>query len=241
MDLNINYYSALDANKNATNIDIKKSYYFLSKKYHPDVNNNIEDQSKFQLIAKAYSILSDEELKKEYDKKSRWGKDYSEFQELFKVDMEFDYSKENEKLEKFKNKEILDIIVKIDPDKFDGTLEYPRYVLCKSCKGSGKDLKSKIVIRDEKGNIKGMFDADDGCDFCDGTGKDSRDQDCGFCHGLGKIGMKDCNDCKGEKRILGKQKLSGIKLDGDETKVEAMGHLSSHVHGIVGNLILKYN
>jgi hypothetical protein len=33
--------------------------------------------------------------------------------------------------------------------------------------------------------------------------------------------MKQCSKCDGERRILGKQKLKGIKLEGDETKVES--------------------
>jgi len=62
---------------------------------------------------------------------------------------------------------------------------------------------------------------------------------CNFCNGKGKIGLTPCKKCNGEKRILGKQKLSGIKLTGDETKVESMGNCSKDVAGMVGYLLLK--
>jgi DnaJ-class molecular chaperone len=63
-------------------------------------------------------------------------------------------------------------------------------------------------------------------------------QECGFCFGKGKVGLNPCTTCKGEKRILGKQKLKGIKLTGDETKIEAMGHCSKSEPGKVGYLLL---
>ena len=113
-------------------------------------------------------------------------------------------------------------------------------VICKKCNGSGKDLKSKFVIKDDQGNIKGIFDSDDGCDFCEGSGKDPWGNKCSFCFGQGKIGSKDCDSCKGEKRILGKQKLTKIKIDKDksETTIPHMGHFSKNEPGKVGNLIL---
>jgi hypothetical protein len=50
--------------------------------------------------------------------------------------------------------------------------------------------------------------------------------------------MTHCKKCDGEKRILGKQKLSGIKLDGDETKVDSMGHHSKNEPGKSGYLLI---
>ena len=63
-------------------------------------------------------------------------------------------------------------------------------------------------------------------------------QDCSFCQGQGKVGLNPCQTCKGEKRILGKQKLSNIKLTGDETKIESMGHCAKNEPGKVGYLLL---
>jgi DnaJ-class molecular chaperone len=62
--------------------------------------------------------------------------------------------------------------------------------------------------------------------------------DCPFCFGKGKVGLNPCTTCKGERRILGKQKLTKIKLTGDETKIDAMGHCSKTEPGKVGYLLL---
>ena len=237
MDFNVNYYLALGLHKNAELKDIKKAYYKLSFKLHPD-HNKEADPNLFADITKAYDILMDENQKLEYDKKSKWGKEYSEYYELLNFEFNNDaetWSKEN--LDRFKKNELLDIVEFID-DKFKGSLEYQRWVLCKECSGSGKDLKSKIVIKDDDGNIKASFDTDDGCDFCEGSGKDFKGNPCGFCFGKGAIGINECKKCNGKKRILGLQKVSGIKLKGDKTKVEFMGNFSKDEPGKVGNLYL---
>jgi hypothetical protein len=68
--------------------------------------------------------------------------------------------------------------------------------------------------------------------------KDYKGDNCHFCSGKGKVGLTPCKTCKGEKRILGKQKLTGIKLTGKETKVEAMGHFAKNEPGKVGYLLI---
>ncbi len=73
---------------------------------------------------------------------------------------------------------------------------------------------------------------------CEGSGKDYAGRECSFCSGKGKVGLTPCNTCKGDKRILGKQKLKNITLTGDETKLEAMGHYSKDETGKVGYLLL---
>lgn len=65
-------YSILNLEKNKANqSDIKKSYYKLSLKYHPDkvTEETLKEESKikFQCLGRIYSILSDEEKKKLYD------------------------------------------------------------------------------------------------------------------------------------------------------------------------------
>jgi DnaJ-class molecular chaperone len=236
MDKNKNYYGILGVNKDATQSEIKKSYYKLSFIHHPDKSTN-SDVSIFHDITDAYNTLMDEKVRKEYDLKSRFGSNYNEYYELLDVNVNFNYDDEKANLERFKKNEVLNIRVNVGND-FDGSIEYERFVKCKACDGSGKDLSSKIHIKDNDGNILKTFDSDDGCDFCDGTGKDYKGGDCLFCSGKGKIGLTPCNTCKGEKRILGKQKLSNIKLTGDETRVDAMGHYSKEETGKVGFLLI---
>lgn len=63
------YYQILNVPRNAKLKDIKKSYYRLSKKYHPDLfNKNLPDSdSKFLQVSQAYEVLKDKEKRKTYD------------------------------------------------------------------------------------------------------------------------------------------------------------------------------
>ena len=59
-----NPYDILGVTQDASNEDIKKAYRDLSKKHHPDLGGDTE---KMKAINVAYSILSDEDKRKEYD------------------------------------------------------------------------------------------------------------------------------------------------------------------------------
>ncbi|CAL8090870.1 unnamed protein product [Calicophoron daubneyi] len=62
------YYKILGVDKSASQADIKKAYYQLAKKYHPDVNKNDSDApQKFQEVSEAYEILGDETKRRQYD------------------------------------------------------------------------------------------------------------------------------------------------------------------------------
>src|SRR6185369_12816985 len=58
------YYSVLGVDKKATQDDIKKAFRKLAHKHHPDKGGTDE---KFKEITEAYSILSDEKKRREYD------------------------------------------------------------------------------------------------------------------------------------------------------------------------------
>ncbi|CCH60763.1 hypothetical protein TBLA_0D02600 [Henningerozyma blattae CBS 6284] len=60
-------YKVLGLNKDAKASEIKKAYYKLAKKYHPDINKDKGSDKKFHDITNAYEILSDEKKKMQYD------------------------------------------------------------------------------------------------------------------------------------------------------------------------------
>jgi curved DNA-binding protein CbpA len=69
------YYDILEVPASAEGPAIKRKYYLLAKKYHPDrvSPDDKEAGEKFKDIAEAYQVLSDPELRKKYDTDGREG------------------------------------------------------------------------------------------------------------------------------------------------------------------------
>ena len=62
------YYEVLGVSKDATSVEIKKSYRKLALKYHPDKNEgDSAAEEKFKEAAEAYEVLSNQEKKQRYD------------------------------------------------------------------------------------------------------------------------------------------------------------------------------
>ncbi len=62
------YYKALGVAKTAKPAEIKAAYRKLARKYHPDANKgDTSAEERFKEISEAYSVLSDEKRRKEYD------------------------------------------------------------------------------------------------------------------------------------------------------------------------------
>ncbi|KAK9476359.1 X-domain of DnaJ-containing-domain-containing protein [Lipomyces japonicus] len=67
------YYDALGVSADATELEIKKAYRKKAIQLHPDKNPNDETaHAKFQEVGEAYQVLSNPELRKQYD---QFGKD----------------------------------------------------------------------------------------------------------------------------------------------------------------------
>lgn len=60
-------YKTLGVGKDSSASEIKKAYYKLAKKLHPDVNHEEGADEKFHKIQEAYDILSDTTKKQQYD------------------------------------------------------------------------------------------------------------------------------------------------------------------------------
>ena len=60
-------YATLGINKSASTSDIKKAYYALAKKYHPDTNKDAGAKDKFADAQSAYELLQDPKKKEMWD------------------------------------------------------------------------------------------------------------------------------------------------------------------------------
>ncbi len=66
------YYTILGISKTASKDEVKKAFRKLAGKYHPDKKTG--DEAKFKEISEAYSVLSDDKKRAEYD---AYGRSYS--------------------------------------------------------------------------------------------------------------------------------------------------------------------
>ena len=62
------YYDVLGLKKGAEKQEIKKAYFKLAKKYHPDANPDDDKAADtFAVLSEAYEVLSDAEKRQQYD------------------------------------------------------------------------------------------------------------------------------------------------------------------------------
>ncbi|MES2519853.1 MAG: DnaJ domain-containing protein [Bacteroidota bacterium] len=61
------YYSILETTYPSNQLEIKKQYRLLAKKWHPDINSALDATIKMQIITEAYYVLSNNRAKQLYD------------------------------------------------------------------------------------------------------------------------------------------------------------------------------
>jgi molecular chaperone DnaJ len=230
------YYEILGLNKNATQSDIKKAYRKLAKEKHPDSGGN-EDE--FKEIAEAYSILSDEGKKTNYDRYGhnppRGGFD-SNFEDMFNH-FGFGFNPRNEA----KNRKGSDyrISIKLTLEEiFEGgtkKIKYNRKSACGTCNSvGGHGIKT--------------------CQTCDGRGviiEHIRTPigimqnaiTCHSCGGHGTTYTTTCGDCHGEG-IINKDEVLEIKIpvgvqDGMSMTFAGLGQAIKN--GTAGSLVVLFN
>jgi DnaJ-class molecular chaperone len=73
------YYTVLGVARTASEKDIKTAYRKLARKHHPDVNPGDKSaENLFKEIGEAYSVLSDPDKRRKYD---RWGHDFEKIEQ----------------------------------------------------------------------------------------------------------------------------------------------------------------
>ncbi|WP_255945113.1 DnaJ C-terminal domain-containing protein [Streptomyces odontomachi] len=67
------FYSVLEVPRDAGQDDIQQAFRRLARRYHPDINKDPEAEERFKELNEAYSVLSDPETRRRYD---RFGEDF---------------------------------------------------------------------------------------------------------------------------------------------------------------------
>lgn len=194
------YYDVLGISKNASASDIKKAYYGLAKKLHPDTNKeDPEAEKKFQEVSKAYEVLKDDQKREQYD---QLGHDAFENQDNYQpggpgFESPFgDFFRMEDIFSNIFRQNVAgqDVKVSIELSFMEAvqgctkTITFQTDVACEACGGEGvppgvkpqmcKRCKGRGVISTQKG----FFSFQQTCDQCGGTGQ-TVSSFCRSCHG----------------------------------------------------------
>ena len=72
------HYDALGVSRTASTEEIQRAYRQLARQYHPDVNRDPGAEERFKEVSEAYSVLSDPDTRRRYD---RFGPDFRQIPE----------------------------------------------------------------------------------------------------------------------------------------------------------------
>lgn len=237
------YYKILGIDKDASQSDIKKSYRKLSKLYHPDMGKEASDD-KFKDISEAYSVLSDETKRKQYDNPSS----NNPFDDIFGSRQEggfgdffssFFNGGNNSRSTRYDGNHRNNIRIRIDItlDEVESLstkkIKYKRKDECNVCDGKGGQTSS--------------------CNTCNGSGsvitetttplgKIRQQSVCHMCGGKGFKIVKTCGTCKGEGHSVINEELD-IKIPAgvsQEILYKYNGKGNSNKYG-TGDLHIQFN
>ncbi len=240
------YYDILGVNKSSSKDEIKKAYRTTAFKYHPDKNpGDKAAEEKFKEASEAYSVLSDDKKKANYDQFGHsafesggggggfGGFDTSSFSDIFE-DFFSDFTGGSSRSSSRRssgnrgNDLRYDVSISLE-DAYKGLdkkILYTTYKKCNSCKGSGAEPGSKPVE----------------CDYCDGRGKVRSNQGfftvqqtCPQCDGYGETISKACSTCRGNGKVQSEENVS-VKIpkgvdDGTRIRLAGKGEAGSKAAG----------
>jgi len=246
------YYEVLSVSRTATDQEIKSAYRRLAVKYHPDKNpNDASAEEKFKEAAEAYSVLSDAEQRKRYDRFGHAGVSSSAagagswgapgfggiediLGDLFGFGDVFGGGRAGGRRSSAQRgadlRYDLEISLEDAANGMTAQLRIPRLESCDTCKGSGAATGSQA----------------ESCSTCAGTGQVRYQQGffsvartCHVCRGTGKVIKNPCSDCQGTGRVEREKQLevkvpAGVET-GSRLRVSGEGQAGTQ-GGVSGDL-----
>ena len=226
------YYQILGVSRESSSEQIKKAYYDLAHKHHPDKGG---EEKKFKEINEAYQVLSNKEKRDQYDRFGQtfdgaqasgpggfdftwaWGGgkqgenigfDFGEFGGLGDMLEEifgFGGGTQRRRKEVKKGKDIqvtIEVPLESTLSNQEKEISLSKIITCSRCKGTGAEPGSKVKE----------------CFTCRGTGEVQQVRrtvlgsfakyvTCPECGGEGNRPEKSCNVCRGEGRIKGEETI----------------------------------
>jgi len=202
------FYDRLGVKPDATESEIKKAFYKLAQKWHPDKNpdKKTEAEEKFKEINEAYEVLSDKSKRETYDRYGKEGLNESGFHSGDPFDIFSSFfggmgggMGRGGGPRRTQDKKIA-LMVTLS-DLYQGKkekVEIPRNILCPKCKGTGSKREGAVTK----------------CQACDGNGfkvevtvhgnmRLQRQVGCNVCQTKGEVipPGDQCDRCKAQKVI----------------------------------------
>ena len=241
------YYEILGVSRDAPQEEIKRAFYRLAHKYHPDKGG---DAQKFKEANEAYQVLSSPEKRAQYDKFGRvfdgagagfegfpgfewqssdFGSPFEfsfggfDFNDIF-ADF-FGRTSAKKKKNRYKGRDVevnLEITLEEAAFGIKKDVSFKTYLTCEDCRGKGlasdSDLKNCPLCKGE-----GVVRESKRTIF----GQFTQIIDCSKCRGRGKIPEKLCHVCGGDGRYYGLKNITievpwGIR-DGETIRIKNEG------------------
>lgn len=217
------YYEVLSVSRTCTEQELKSAYRKLAVKYHPDKNpGDASAEEKFKEAAEAYSVLSDAEQRRRYDRFGHAGVSSSAgagnwgapgfggiediLGDLFGFGDVFGGGRSGGRRSAAQRgadlRYDLEITLEEAAQGMTAQLRIPRLETCDTCKGAG----AKAGTQPEN------------CSTCSGTGQVRYQQGffsvartCHVCRGAGRVIKDPCETCKGAGRVE-REKQMEVKI-----------------------------
>ena len=239
------YYEVLSVSRTANEQELKSAYRRLAVKYHPDKNpDDASAEEKFKEAAEAYSVLSDPEQRRRYDRFGHAGVSSSAgsgnwgapgfggiediLGDLFGFGDVFGGARGGGRRSSAQRgadlRYDLEITLEDAAKGLTAQLRIPRLETCETCNGNG----AKAGTQPEN------------CSVCSGTGQVRYQQGffsvartCHVCRGAGRVVKDPCETCNGAGRVEREKQLEVKIPAGVETgsRLRVSGEGESGVQG----------